>query len=88
MFHEGGNEVRQEIFRLSGAAVMGRRMFDLGVDPWGDDPPFSHARVRCYPPRPRASSPAWGNVMGGANTIQEVIASGAAHLIFQMRAAR
>src|SRR2546425_12762774 len=40
MFHEGGNEVRQEIFRLSGAAVMGRRMFDLGVDPWGDDPPF------------------------------------------------
>ncbi len=23
-----------------GAVVMGRRMFDLGAEPWGDDPPF------------------------------------------------
>jgi dihydrofolate reductase len=33
-----------EVFRASrahvGAAVMGRRVFDNGVQPWGDDPPF------------------------------------------------
>lgn len=30
----------EEIFRPTGATVMGRRMFDLGVDPWGDNPTF------------------------------------------------
>jgi dihydrofolate reductase len=35
-----GAEVRDELFRISGAMVMGRRMFDLGVEPWGDNPPF------------------------------------------------
>jgi dihydrofolate reductase len=35
-----GAEVRDELFRTSGAVVMGRRMFDLGVEPWGNNPPF------------------------------------------------
>jgi dihydrofolate reductase len=40
-----GAEVREETLmyatnRTSGAVVMGRRMFDLGVEPWGDNPPF------------------------------------------------
>jgi dihydrofolate reductase len=29
-----------EALRSSGAVVMGRRMFDSGVGPWGDNPPF------------------------------------------------
>jgi hypothetical protein len=29
--------VRDEIFGTAGAVVMGRRMFDLGLEPWGDD---------------------------------------------------
>ena len=33
-------EFRVETLGTSGAVVMGRRMFDLGVEPWGDDPPF------------------------------------------------
>jgi dihydrofolate reductase len=32
--------VRDELFQGSGAVVMGRRMFDLGVEPWGENPPF------------------------------------------------
>lgn len=33
-------EAREETFGTSGAVVMGRRMFDVGLEPWGDDPPF------------------------------------------------
>jgi dihydrofolate reductase len=33
-------EVNQEPFKVSGAIAMGRRMFDMGVGPWGEDPPF------------------------------------------------
>ncbi len=33
-------EVLDEAFRNIGALVMGRRMFDLGEKPWGDNPPF------------------------------------------------
>jgi dihydrofolate reductase len=36
--------VLRERFDPSGAVVMGRRMFDEGEDPWGEDPPF-HAPV-------------------------------------------
>jgi dihydrofolate reductase len=42
---EGGetgtdSEVLEEAFQSTGATLMGRRMFDLGEEPWGDDPPF------------------------------------------------
>lgn len=33
-------EVLAEAFATSGAILMGKRMFDLGEGPWGDDPPF------------------------------------------------
>src|SRR5688572_21769219 len=33
-------EVQEEAYRDVGAFVMGRRMFDLGEKPWGDEPPF------------------------------------------------
>jgi|SRR5215210_1860266 len=33
-------EVLDESFKNTGAILMGRRMFDLGEGPWGDNPPF------------------------------------------------
>ena len=33
-------EVLDEAFKDVGAVIMGRRMFDLGEGPWGDNPPF------------------------------------------------
>ena len=40
MSRDGGAEIAVELFRSCGAVVVGRGMFDLGVDPWGADPPF------------------------------------------------
>src|ERR671933_1056399 len=49
MFSEGDGAainagVREDtpfnLLRRSGAVVVGRRMFDLGVEPWGENPPF------------------------------------------------
>jgi dihydrofolate reductase len=34
------DEVLKEAFETTGAFLMGRRMFDIGEKPWGDDPPF------------------------------------------------
>jgi len=34
------DDLMNEAFERSGAVVMGRRMFDHGEAPWGDDPPF------------------------------------------------
>jgi dihydrofolate reductase len=33
-------EVLAEAYERTGAIIMGRRMFDVGVEPWGDPPPF------------------------------------------------
>ena len=33
-------EVLDEVFAPTGAIIMGKRIFDLGVGPWGDPPPF------------------------------------------------
>lgn len=42
MFPPKGNfqEIEGERFKDVGAVVMGRRMFNLGEGPWGNDPPF------------------------------------------------
>ena len=42
---EGGeegrdNDIVRETFERTGASVMGKRMFDAGAEPWGEDPPF------------------------------------------------
>ncbi len=34
------DEISNEIFENIGAVVMGRRMFNTGEKPWGDNPPF------------------------------------------------
>jgi dihydrofolate reductase len=33
-------DVLDELYARTGAILMGRRMFDVGVEPWGDPPPF------------------------------------------------
>ena len=39
----------EAMFAPAGAMVIGRRMADLGIGPWGEDPAFPHARVRRHP---------------------------------------
>jgi dihydrofolate reductase len=34
------SEVHDEVYAPTGANIMGKRIFDLGVGPWGDPPPF------------------------------------------------
>src|SRR5262245_2564575 len=34
------SDVIDELFANLGAVIMGRVMFDLGEEPWGDEPPF------------------------------------------------
>lgn len=91
----------RDMLQRTGAFVMGKRTFDLGSDPWGDDPPF---QVPCFvvthTARPKitkgrtsftfvsdgleraielAAAAAGARdvqVMGGASTAQQAIASG------------
>ena len=58
MWREGGRtgrggEVLEDLFEGAGAVVVGRRMFDLGEEPWGDDPAF-HRPVFVLTHRPKA----------------------------------
>ena len=55
MFPPKGNfqEIEGERFKNVGAVVMGRRMFNLGEEPWGDDPPF-HMPVFVLTHQPRS----------------------------------
>ncbi|MFJ1767823.1 dihydrofolate reductase family protein [Amycolatopsis sp. NPDC088138] len=46
------SEIVEETFAAAGAYVMGRRMFDAGEFPWGDEPPF-HAPAFVVTHRPR-----------------------------------
>jgi dihydrofolate reductase len=46
------SEIIEQTFAAAGAYVMGRRMFDAGEIPWGDDPPF-RAPVFVVTHRPR-----------------------------------
>jgi dihydrofolate reductase len=38
--HDANSELITELQEATGAYVMGRRMFDAGEVPWGDNPPF------------------------------------------------
>lgn len=56
MFPPKGNnqEVVDEMFQNVGAVVMGRQMFNLGEEPWGDEPPFHMpVFVLTHKPRPK-----------------------------------
>jgi dihydrofolate reductase len=37
---ETDEAIVDELYRSTGAVVIGRRMFDVGFEPWGDPPPF------------------------------------------------
>jgi dihydrofolate reductase len=50
--HDTNSEIIAETFESAGAYVMGRRMFDGGELPWGDEPPF-RAPVFVVTHRPR-----------------------------------
>jgi dihydrofolate reductase len=52
-------EVLDELYATSGAILMGRRMYDVGVEPWGDPPPF-HMPVFVLTHEPRAPMPMQG----------------------------
>lgn len=56
MFPPKGNfqEIEAERFKNVGAVVMGRRMFNLGEEPWGDDPPF-HMPVFVLTHKPKST---------------------------------
>ncbi len=62
-------EVFDDIYATTGAVVIGRRMFDLGVDPWGDPPPFRMpVFVITHEPReplPRQGDTTYGFATGG-----------------------
>jgi dihydrofolate reductase len=49
---DSNREVLDEAFETTGATVMGRRWFDIGEKPWGDDPPF-HVPVFVLTHHPR-----------------------------------
>jgi dihydrofolate reductase len=62
MFSAGSDadhEVLDELYATTGAILMGRRMFDVGVDPWGDPPPF-HMPVFVVTHEPREPMPMKG----------------------------
>jgi dihydrofolate reductase len=44
----------QELLAGAGSVVVGRRMFDLGEEPWGDPPPFQNNPVFVVTRRPHA----------------------------------
>jgi dihydrofolate reductase len=50
--HNTNSKLIEEMLGAHGAHVMGRRMFDLGEIPWGDNPPFG-APVFVVTHRPR-----------------------------------
>lgn len=54
MFPPKGNfqEVAEEMFKNVGVVIMGKQMFNLGEEPWGDEPPF-HMPVFVLTHRPR-----------------------------------
>ena len=54
------SEIIEETFAAAGAYVMGRRMFDAGEVPWGEEPPFrAPVFVVTHRPRERARTPGW-----------------------------
>ena len=52
-------DVLGELYARTGAILMGRRMFDVGVQPWGDPPPF-HMPVFVLTHEPREPLPRQG----------------------------
>ena len=95
-------KVRDEPFQTAGAFIVGRRMFDVGVGPWGDDPPF-HAPVfvvthRTHEPLSKAGGTTYHFSTGGVPDAlararatagrRDVVVFGGANTIGQLLEAR
>jgi len=91
-------KVRDEPFQAAGAFLVGRRMFDVGVGPWGDEPPF-RAPVfvvthRAREPLPKAGGTTYFFLTGGVGGAlaeakatagqKDVIVFGGSHTIGQL----
>lgn len=74
------SQIVEESFAAAGAYVMGRRMFDGGEGPWGDEPPF-RAPVFVVTSRPREVLPRKGG------TSFTFVTDGLAEAVAQARAA-
>ena len=73
-------EFQERLFKPTGAVVMGRRMFDLGVEPWGDNPVF-HAPVFVLSHRPKET------VVKQGGTTYTFVTDGAESALTQAKAA-
>lgn len=67
---DADNQVLGELYARTGAILMGRRMFDVGVEPWGDPPPFHGLPVfvlthQAREPLPRQGGTTYTFVTGG-----------------------
>jgi dihydrofolate reductase len=62
-------EIVDEIYARAGAVLIGKRMFDVGVEPWGDPPPFGMPVFvlthESRDPLPRQSGTTYSFVTGG-----------------------
>ena len=73
-------EFQELVFKTIGALVMGRRMFDLGVDAWGDNPVF-HAPVFVLSHNPKEK------VVKQGGTTYTFVTSGTESALTQAKAA-
>jgi dihydrofolate reductase len=73
-------EFQERLFKPIGAAVMGRRIFDLGVGPWGDNPVY-HAPVFVLSHRPKEK------VVKQGGTTYSFVTDGAESALKQAKAA-
>jgi dihydrofolate reductase len=73
-------EFEERFFKTTGALVMGRRMFDLGVEPWGDNPVF-HAPVFVLSHKPKEK------VVKQGGTTYTFVTDGAESALTQAKAA-
>ena len=67
---EADLEILDELYARTGAIVMGKRLFDVGVEPWGDPPPFHSLPVFVITheerePLPRKGGTTYTFVTGG-----------------------
>jgi dihydrofolate reductase len=73
-------EFQERLFKPIGAVVMGRRIFDLGVGPWGDNPVY-HAPVFVLSHKPQEK------VVKQGGTSYTFITDGAESALKQAKAA-
>jgi dihydrofolate reductase len=74
----------QELLSGAGAVVVGRRMFDLGEEPWGDPPPFHDNPVfvvthRPHPPIAKQGGTIYTFVTDGLDTALAQARAAAGH---------